>query len=360
MPKIYGSEIRRIDYLRHVGDANQVFGLKCLEYLDGKAAMIRACEVDNASFMRFTVAESKGLDLLELSYKGMHYNFVSKASISSPWIADEQGMAYRGCLGAGFLYTAGLANVGGFCEEDGFYHCAHGAYKNIPARNVALREEWQGDACTLHISGDVRDAQFFGRNLLLHREIHTVLGEKRLFLSDTIENQGFAPEQLMLLYHMNLGWPILDADARLYAPILKDEPLTAHTAESDHITEQMIAPIDGNSEYLHALTLGAAQDGKTLCMFYNPARGLGLYLRYSKQLLRYLIVWKCMVSGDYALGILPSNCKPLGRAAVRKDGDAQYIEPMQTLNTELEIGIVEGEAEFSCFLEEINRIRTES
>lgn len=357
MPEIFGKYLSRQDYMRRVGDAGQAFGIRAVEYAAGKRSLIRAYEVEPASGLRFTVAESKGLDLLSLSYRGVPFSFITKASISSPWIADEQGMAYRGSLGAGFMYTAGLSNVGGPCEEGGFYHYAHGALKNLPAENVSWRTDWDGDDCTLRIGGDVRDAQFFGRNLLLHREISARVGEKRLFIEDAIENQGFSAEQLMLLYHMNLGFPILDADAVLYAPVAAREALTPHTRAHDADYARMVPPIDNHEEYLHALTLKSGADGRTLCAVYNPRLNLGLYLRYNVDPLRYLIEWKCMSSGDYALGVLPSTCKPLGRSADRACGEARALAPFEPLTAKLEIGVIDGAAELGALRAEIDRMR---
>lgn len=356
MPVLFGKRLSKQEYLRKVGDIDQCFGLRPVEYTSGKAAMIRACDVDLASGLHFSVNESKNLDMFKFVYKGLSYGFVTKASLSSPWICDEQGMAYRNNLGAGFLYTCGLSNVGEGCQEDGFYHYVHGNLKNIPARNVCRETIWDGDDCDVRIAGEVRDAAFFGRNLLLHREYRARIGEKRIFIEDRFENQGFAPEQLMLLYHLNLGYPILDEGTELIAPVEREEALSEHTRRNDVNYARMIPPIDNNTEYLHALTLRSDADGRTLVAAYNESLGLGLYVRYNTDLMRYLIEWKCMSSGDYALGVLPASCKPLGRAADRASGEMRTIAPGEVLHAKLEIGVIDGAAELDAIRSEINRL----
>ncbi len=357
MPRIYGQQLSRREYLARVGDVDQCFGIRAVQYASGKAAMIRAYEVDPASGLTFSVSESKGLDLFELSYRGVRFSFVTKAGYSSPWITEEQGMAYRNNLGAGFLYTAGLSNVGGPVEDGGFYRIVHGNLTTPPARNVCWKSEWDGDECALSISGDVRDSAFFGRNLLLHRELRVNVGEKRFFIRDTIENQGFDDEQIMLLYHMNLGYPVLDADTMLLAPVVKEEPLSEHTRTNDRDYARMIAPIDNNVEYLHALTLATDADNRTACAAYNERLGLGLYIRYNADWLKYLIEWKCMSSGDYALGMLPSTCRPSGREANRADGDLRRLAPFEQFENLLEIGVIEGSAERDAYLASIRDLR---
>ena len=356
MPMIFAKRLSREQYLRRVGDAGQAFGIRAVEYAAGKGRLIRAYQVDTGGGLSYEVAESKGLDVPYFRYRGVPFGFETKASVSSLWIADEQGMAYRGSLGAGFLYTAGLANVGGACEEDGFYHYAHGALKNTPAQNVCWESAWEGDECALRIAGEVRDAQFFGRNLVLRREILSRAGEKRLWIDDCIENQGFAPEQMMLLYHLNLGFPLLDEETCLYAPVLESEALSEHTARNDPDYARMAAPVDNNEEYLHALRLKADAEGRTLCAVYNPRLNLGLYVCYDVEPLRYLIEWKCIRSGDYALGVLPSSCKPLGRRAEREAGQARYLAPFEKVRLRLEIGVIDSAAELAQVRARIDRL----
>jgi len=357
MPNIHGRQLTKREYLARVGDIGQCFGIRAMQFASGKAAMVRAYEVDPASGLRFAVSESKGMDLYDLSYRGIRFSFFTKAGYSSPWITEEQGMGYLNNLGAGFLYTAGLSNVGGPVEDGGFYHNVHGNLKNIPAENVCWKSDWEGDECTLRLSGDVRDSAFFGRNLLLHREISAVVGEKRFFIRDTIENQGFDDEQIMLLYHMNLGYPVLDAGTRLLAPVIADEPQSEHTRKNDPDFARMIAPIDNNVEYLHALTLGSDENRRTACAAYNDRLGLGLYVRYNVDWLKYLIEWKCMSSGDYALGMLPATCRPSGRVANRENGDLRHLAPFEKFENLLEIGVIDGPEELDAYLKSIKGMK---
>jgi len=353
MPVVFNRKLTKKEYLARVGDVGQSFGIRAMRYDAGKASFIRAFDVETAGGLRFSVNESKALDLFELSYNGKRLSFVTKAALSSPWIVEEQGMAYRNNLGAGFLYTAGLSNVGLGCEDKGFYHNTHGNVKNLPAENVCSETLWNGDDCKLRIAGDIRDAAFFGRNLLLHREITANVGEKRLFIDDTIENQGFAPEQIMLLYHMNLGFPLLDEGTEIIAPLKECEPMSEHT-KLDKDFLKMTAPVDNNEEYLYALKLFSDEQGFTCCCAYNNELELGLYVRFNSEILRYLMLWKNMSSGDYALGMLPSTCKPIGREADRSSGDAKYLAPFDSFSTHLEIGIIDGKDEHNAFLKGLN------
>ena len=58
----------------------------------------------------------------------------------------------------------------------------------------------------------------FRPNLVLRRRIAVRFGEARVQIEDIVENEGHDPAPLMLLYHLNLGWPLLDDTARLIGP----------------------------------------------------------------------------------------------------------------------------------------------
>lgn len=348
MPKLFGKELTRQELMRRVGNLDQVFGIRPVNYSGGKADGMRCLEVDNGAGLRLTVSESKAMDLLQLNWKGMNLGFETKAGIHAPWLSDEVGMSYRRNLGAGFLYTAGLYNVGGFCEEANEYHYAHGALKNTPAENVASHVEWEGDECTLTVSGQVRESAFFGRNLLLERSISTQVGSNTFTINDTIENQDFAPAQIMLLYHMNLGFPLLDEGTRMYMRVKSTEVMTEHTKTDPHWS-LMPAPIDNNEEYLYVHEPEVDSEGFTKAAAFNDRLGFGLEIRYRPEVLPYMVEWKCMKSGDYALGILPSTCKPIGRPAAMEQGQLVTVQPFEKLHIQLQFRILESRDELKYY-----------
>ena len=59
----------------------------------------------------------------------------------------------------------------------------------------------------------------FREHLTLQRSIETTLGESTIVLRDTVRNDGPLPTPLMMLYHVNVGWPVVDAGARLLLAI---------------------------------------------------------------------------------------------------------------------------------------------
>lgn len=342
MPKLFGKELTRQELMRRVGDLNQVFGIRPVTCGGGKTTGMQCLEVENGGGLKLTVAPSKALDLLQLNWKGINIGFETKAGLHAPWLCDEVGMSYRRNLGAGFLYTAGLYNVGGFCEEANEYHYAHGALKNTPAECVASHVDWEGDTCKLTVSGQVRESAFFGRNLLLERSITTEVGSNCFTITDTLENQDFAPAQIMLLYHMNLGFPLLDEDTRMYMKVRSTQAMSEHTLQNDPDWRLMPAPIDNNEEYLYVHEPEVDADGLARAAAFNHRLDFGLEVIFDPKVLPYLVQWKCMKSGDYALGILPSTCKPIGRPAAQEQGQLVTVESFEKVQFKLTIRMLDS------------------
>ena len=64
----------------------------------------------------------------------------------------------------------------------------------------------------------------FGENLLLERSIETSVGGSTIAIRDTVRNDAHGRTPLMMLYHINAGWPLVDAGTRLLLPGAKTTP----------------------------------------------------------------------------------------------------------------------------------------
>ena len=61
----------------------------------------------------------------------------------------------------------------------------------------------------------------------------------------------------------------------------------------------------------------------------NPALGVGARLTYETRHLPYLIQWKCMRSGEYALGIEPGNNLISSLPNERAAGRGAVLKPFE-------------------------------
>ena len=135
-------------------------------------------------------------------------------------------------FGGGLLVTCGLQNVGEPSERYGEELGLHGRISNTPAALLAREVRWDGEKYLLQARAEVRESRVFGADLVLRRTISARMGEPCVRIEDTVCNEGHRPEPLMLLYHINLGWPLLDETARLVGPEDPGEPPEPRDAEA--------------------------------------------------------------------------------------------------------------------------------
>ena len=354
--RLNGRNFAREQIYRHVGVETQAFGIRAMEYRMGDENLVKTCEVDTGAGLTFSVGENKGMDIYRLAYRGVNMGFMSKAGLHSPYNADPGSEAFRYSQGCGMLYTAGLANVGGSCrDEKGIYH-PHGSVKNSAASNVTAKGEWQGDEYRMEISGELREAEFYGRNLVMHRTIAAYAGSKSFTLEDVIENRAFEDDQVMLLYHFNAGFPLLAEGARMFAPVRKIEGATPRAKEMIDQYKVASAPIDMEEEFVYLIKMGHDEKGLSGSVLWNDELALGLFIRFDTRFLDEFVEWKCMRAGDYAFGMLPSNCHPFGRPHAAENGGWKVLKPFETMRLHLEIGVLDGCAELDEFRKWIDNI----
>ena len=149
--------------------------------------------------------------------------------------------------------------------------------------------------------------------------------ENTFTISDTVENRGHADTPVMLLYHMNMGYPLLSENAIVEVSSDKVVPRTEHAAKDLDTWAKMLPPTPGARELCYTHTF----EKEARASIYNPDINKGLTISFDKDVLDHLTEWKLMGYRDYVLGLEPSNCALTGRAAVRKSGQLKFLKPGQ-------------------------------
>ena len=221
MANLYNRQRSKQELLRHVGHMDQLAGIKLLEALDGKARGSRVLEVWTGTGLRFRVLADRALDISACDYQGKSLSWLSPVGDAHPAYYEPPGAGWLRTFQGGFLVTCGLDQFGAPSTDEGVELGLHGRVSTLPARAVNYRTEWVDDEYELEISGEVRQAVLFGENLVLRRTISTRLGSNRIRIADTVVNEGFAPYPHMILYHFNLGFPLVSAASRIHVEVEK-------------------------------------------------------------------------------------------------------------------------------------------
>ncbi len=346
----------RAALLKRVGSIQQAAYVRPVTYGEGRAYNMKAYEVKNGR-MQFTAMADKCLDIACLSYKGEMLNFLSKPGLTGRAHYDTNGAEAQRSIMGGLMFTCGLENICAPCSVDGKDYPMHGRMRTTPAEHVCADARWETrkdgtEQYHLTLSGEMREAELFGENLVLRRQIGTVLGEKCIRIRDEITNEAFREEACMLLYHFNIGWPLLSEKCELILPTIniegRDEDARRYLDSYDRITP----PADNEPEQVFLHTLAADQKGNTFAAVYNHELGLGLKLTFNQKQLPYFMEWKSMASGDYVLGLEPANASVYGKLYHMERGTMPKLGALETKVTELMVTILESEEDLKAVKEE--------
>ena len=280
---------------------------------------MRLLQVRNGLGLAFTISCDRCADISRLSFQGINYGYFGPCGYVSPKYYDGVGDGFLKSFTAGFFTTCGLASAGAACVDRGEALPLHGTISNMPAETVNY---WVADG-KIHIEAVVRDAALFSRQILLTREYICPLEENAIYLTDRIRNIGPRKSPLELIYHCNMGYPLLSEDAVLTIPSSKVIPRDDHARTGIRRWMEVESPQLGYEEmcYFHEM------QGPVTVSLFNPKLNRGMELSYHTDELACFTQWKMMGEGEYVMGLEPGNCIPEGRDMNRKQGNLDILEP---------------------------------
>jgi hypothetical protein len=313
---------------------------------------MRIIDAYNSSGLTFTLLPDRGLDIWTAHYKGIPLTWISPGSPHPP----DFGRGWLEQFNGGLLTTCGLTHVGPAEVDDvtGERRDIHGKYSRLRAENVQIanshyepvslaEDEPPYERYELIICATVHQSSLFGEQLELRRTIWQSLAQPDIGLSDHITNIGDKPAPLMLLYHLNLGFPLIQEGSQLYLNAEKVYPRDAAAKAGYETWARYDAPTSSYPEQVFFHHLKTISDGGFARMLLvNATEDLGLKLQWDTGNLPYFTQWKNTRQGIYVCGFEPGNCIPEGQNAARKNGRLVMLEPGQSIDTYWSLDILEG------------------
>lgn len=350
MSVLWGRNISREEIRQYCGGIEQLAGVRRFAYTEGKAAGLEAAEFKTGSGLRLIVLPGRGMDIGSAEYKGLPIAWRSPVGEAAAHFYEPEGSGFLRNFGGGLLVTCGLTYLGSPCSDNGEELGLHGRISNIPAEQVATGGYWENDDYIIYIEGKVREAKaVFGPNLLLHRRISARLGENRLFIEDVVENEGFENTPHMILYHINIGFPILDETAKFVAHSKKVRPRDEVAQQDLSTYSEYKAPSCGFPDTVFYHQMPSDNQGYAKAAIVNQRLNLGVYVRYDQTNLPNFSQWKFTNQGNYVAGLEPANCSVEGRDIERQRGTLVFLKPGEKRVYKLEIGVLTSAKEIEAF-----------
>lgn len=308
---------------------------------------LRIVEAYNSSGLTFTLLPGRGLDIWTAHYNGKPLTWISQGSPFQP----DFGQSWLRQFNGGLMTTCGLTHAGP-PETDPITNEArdlHGKYSRLRAGDLQVSGGWISDMrYELVLSGVVCEATLFGEQLRLERSYEIELGKPSLSLRDHITNMGDLPTPLMVLYHINVGYPLVSPGTRLH---IASEVIPRDIAAQAGIQtwDTYEAPSAGYAEqvFFHHVK---HDHGIADALLANE--DWGLHLAWETENLPYFTQWKNTRQGIYVSGIEPANCVPEGQNAAYHHGRLEILEAGQTKQFNWTLTVVDG-------AEALQRVRDE-
>ncbi|CZT57223.1 hypothetical protein BN3661_01861 [Eubacteriaceae bacterium CHKCI005] len=311
----------------YIGKLDQVFAVKQYVLQGGRQEGVHAIDVSTGAGMELTILPDRCMDFYQLKLNGKGLNFLSPTGIVGPSYCGKAVDGWLPSFGGGFLTTCGMDNIGVGGEDQGEILRMHGSLSNTPAEQVSVCTTVEEGVPTVRISGVMRDATLFLGDVHMTRTVVLRHGINAFEFTDRFVNVGFSSRPLMLLYHFNMGYPLLDETAQLILPTNRVTPRTKHAADYVEQYACITPPSTPFEEMCYYHDIQADDQGMATVGLRNAQQHLGVEITYDKKVLDHFVQWKMLGKGEYAIGLEPCNATIDGRADARENGSLKYLAP---------------------------------
>jgi hypothetical protein len=332
---------------RSVGLERQAMTADLVTRQEGWERGVRCVMLQNDR-IAIEIVVDRALDIASARIRQIPIGGRSPTEIVAPWFVENSGFGpHRGFFG-GLLTTCGLDHIGAPAERSAerFQYRAravdafpmHGRISGTPARLSAYGVREADGRLEAFVEGMVAQVAVFGEHLTLTRRIRIAYGSAVIHVDDQVENRGYATSPLAVMYHVNIGWPVVAPGARVKTPSrrLRDE--------GDNSTVR--PPARGASERVWAFAADPDASGRGVAGIANPrvnaAQAAGARLTWDAAALPTLLQWEMAnVAGHYVIGLEPSTAF----TAAADDGSRfPILEPGQSKRLGVTIELLHGAA----------------
>ncbi|MFQ5730999.1 MAG: aldose 1-epimerase family protein [Planctomycetaceae bacterium] len=306
----------------------------------GKSDGVSVVEVDSGC-MQFTFIPTRGMGIHRCVAGGRVLGWQSP--VQGPVhprfvpVAEPSGLGWLDGFDE-LLVRCGLVSNGPpeFDEQGRVRYPLHGRIANLPAHRVTVS---MGEDHRISIIGEVDETRFLFHNLRLTSTISIGLGETAIHVHDVVENRSARPADFQMLYHVNVGAPLLNAGAELVAPVKTIVPRDGRAAEGVAGWKTYAGPVPGFEEQVYFCGLAGDDNRDTRVLVKNAESTEGFGLAFNTGQLPCFTQWKnTAASADgYVTGLEPATNFPNPRSFEERQGRVVPLAPGDTHRMDLQL-----------------------
>jgi hypothetical protein len=348
MVRIYGEELTRAQLLQRVGGLDQVAGVRRVRLEDGPEDGVSAVEVRTGGGLSYTVVPSRAMDVAAADCDGIPLAWRTGAGEVHPAYLYRTNGWNVGWFG-GLIATCGLDNVGSPGEDERGPFAQHGHINGVAARQVGYGGRWDGERYVMWVEGELRQKEAWMPgtfDVVLRRRIESELGGRTIRIVDEAENLAATPAPLMLLYHVNFGYPLVAPEAEIVSRARTLTPFRG--GDHDPGALRISAPTPEFTSQGHVHEMVADAEGYFEGAILNERLEIGVALRFPAAELPSFRQWKALVQRRYVVALEPANYAGGNRVQARERGTLPTLEPGESRTFHLDVTVLRGRDELAA------------
>jgi hypothetical protein len=227
----------------------------------------------------------------------------------------------------------------------------------LSAHSLAI--EIDQEAGTLDVIGSVREARFHIQTLSIQVRYRFHAQRSTIDCTDVVTNQRSQAASMQLLYHINLGQPLLEKGAKVLAAFDELAPRNPGAAKDIDRWDTYDGPTPGYSEQVYFARPQADSRGWTTTVLHNANQSQGIALRFDTRTLPYLNLWKNTVAVEdgYVTGLEPATGFPNPRSFEEKQGRTVELAGGESRTFAWQLESLDNSAAIAEAIREVERLQ---
>lgn len=336
-----------ISWKDKISNHHQLGGIETSILDNGPGKGVRIAWIDTGSGLRYKVVLDRAMNIADAFFNQYNLSWISHLGVTAPNQAADYGMEWLKTFGGGLLVTCGLSHIGDPESDDYGDRGLHGRISNQQAEIVSIiQPDPVLGQLEMSITGVIKESCVSGPHLELKRTISSTIGQPKIRIHDEVFNRGNELAPHMILYHCNLGWPLVDEGASIFC----NGKWQSRGSEMDNqifveggTYQTCSKPIEmhnGTGEACGFIEASPDAEGLCKCGLFNPNLKIAFELSFRKEQLPWLTNWQHWGKGEYVTGLEPGTNPPIGQAKAREQGNLIYLEPGECRTYDIDMEVV--------------------
>lgn len=307
------------------------------------------------------LSPTRGLGILSVEGDGVRLGWDSPVEeVVHPNNINLESRGGNGWL-EGFnemMVRCGFEWTGHAVQADGMMYTLHGRAQNTPVSKLFVDIEDKAPY-TITVSGLIKEKAFKKSNLETWVRISHVPGTKEFTVHDTVTNQGDYPRDYQIIYHSNLGTPILEEGAKFVAPVKEVSPFNDYAATGLKNWQIYLGPTKNFDEMVYNIFPYADSKNQTQVMLANKAGDKGVGISFNTKQLPVLTLWKNTdtLKQGYVTGIEPGTSFAYPVTIEREQKRVPQLEPGKSADFKLTYSLLSNKEAVKTYGDKIKTIQ---